>query len=73
MMSMKGNICEPLAVKFQDVSRTHPHYDVLRTHFYVESRPQKVLGRAKSLLAKRSWHGVGDAGQTVEFAVRTTF
>ena len=72
-MSMKGPNGEPLVWQFLDVSRAHPHVDVLRKHFYVQAPAEWGLGDDMCLLCRKCWYGMRDAGQAFEFAVRDHF
>ena len=48
----------------------HPHAEVLRDDFYVETVPEMGLPEDTCLLAGRGWYGMRDARQAFEFAVR---
>ena len=73
MMSMKGAGGEPLVLQFLEVSRAHPHAEVLRDDFYVETVPEMEVPEDTCLLARRGWYGMRDAGQAFECAVRDHF
>ena len=73
MMSMKGAGGEPLVLQFLNVSRAHPHAEVLRDDFYVETVPEMGPLEDTCLLARRGWYGMRDAQQASEFAHRSIF
>ena len=73
MMSLKGPKGEPLVLQFLDVSRAHPHCDVLRDDFYVEAPAEWGAPADTCLLVRKCWYGMRDAGQAFEFAVRDRF
>ena len=72
-MSMKSPTGEPLVWQFLDVSRAHPHVDVLRPNFYIRAPPEWGLDEDMCLLCRKCWYGMRDAGQAFEFAVRDHF
>ena len=72
-MNMKGPNGEPLVWQFLDVSRAHPHVDVLRKDFYVQAPPEWGLGADMCLFCKKCWYGMRDASRAFEFAARDHF
>ena len=72
-MSLKGKNGEPLVMSFLDISRAHPHADVLRDNIYIAAPKEMGLAEDQCLLLRKCWYGTRDAGQGFEFKVRECF
>ena len=64
---------EEFCLIFLDLSRAHPHCDVLREDLYVQLPPEAGYGPEYCALLHKLLYGLRDANQGFEFKVRDTF
>ena len=72
-MSLPAYEGESMVMIFLDISRAHPHCDVLRENLYVEAPAELGLPPGFCLLLLKCIYGLRDANQAFEFKVRDCF
>ena len=69
-MTVRLGIGNDRVLSFLDISRAHPHCDVLRENLYVDFPPESGVPPGYCGLLKRSLYGLRDAPQAFEKKVR---